>query len=70
MSTLDSRLNAFRADLADIRLKGTIAATRYAAGDVRQVSAPIAPVRREPQTDAMQITQALMGERVPRLRSA
>jgi cell wall-associated NlpC family hydrolase len=62
MSTLDSRLNAFRPDLADLRLKSIVEAPRYANGSPRQVSAPIAAVRREPYTAATQITQALMGE--------
>ena len=63
MSALDSRLHAFRADLADRRLKGIIDAACYAEGDLRRVYAPVAPVHREPQADAMQITQAVMGER-------
>jgi len=63
MSALDSRLHAFRADLADIRLKGRIEAAHYADGDLRQVRAPIAAVYREPQADSLQITQALLGER-------
>ena len=63
MSALDNRLHAFRADLADHRLKGVVDAVRYAEGDLRRVTAPIAPVHREPQPDSMQISQALMGER-------
>ena len=58
MSALDNRLHAFRADLADHRLKGVVDAVRYAEGDLRRVTAPIAPVRREPQPDSMQISQA------------
>src|SRR5437764_9944930 len=63
MSTLDNRLHAFRADLADSRLKGVIAAERYADGDLRRIDVPVAPVHRAPQPDSMQITQGLMGER-------
>jgi cell wall-associated NlpC family hydrolase len=63
MSTLDSRLNAFRADLADIRLKGTVEAARFTEGDIRQLTAPIAAIHREPLVTSMQLTQALMGER-------
>jgi cell wall-associated NlpC family hydrolase len=63
MSILDPRLHAFRADLADIRLKGSIEAARFAEGALRQVSAPVAAAHREPRADAMQTTQALMGER-------
>jgi len=62
MSTLDSRLNAYRADLADVRLKGRIEVPNYSEGEMAVISAPLASVRREPRSDAMQITQALMGE--------
>ncbi|MFL5259817.1 MAG: NlpC/P60 family protein [Hyphomicrobiales bacterium] len=63
MSTLDSRLHAFRADLADSRLQGVIDAARFCEGEIREVSIPIASVRRGPVPDAMQTTQALLGER-------
>jgi cell wall-associated NlpC family hydrolase len=62
MSALDTRLHAYRADLADSRLKGIIEAKHYADSELRRVSAPIAAVRREPRPDAMQITQVLLGE--------
>jgi cell wall-associated NlpC family hydrolase len=62
MSALDSRLHAFRADLADARLKGIIEATRYADGGLRQVSAAVTAVHREPRSDSMQVTQAILGE--------
>lgn len=64
MSTLDSRLNAFRPDLADLGLKGLVDAARFVQGEIRQVIEPIAGLHREPRFDAMQLTQALMGERV------
>jgi cell wall-associated NlpC family hydrolase len=63
MSTLDSRLHAFRADLADSRLEGVIEAARFSEGEIREVVLPIASVRRAPVSDAMQTTQALLGER-------
>src|SRR6185295_10780756 len=63
MSILDPRLHAFRADLADICLKGSIEAARFAEGALRQVSAPVAAMHREPRADAIQTTQALLGER-------
>jgi cell wall-associated NlpC family hydrolase len=62
MSALDSRLHAFRTDLADTRLRGIIEVPRYVDGEVRQVSARITAIRRDPRADAMQISQALMGE--------
>jgi len=64
MSGLDLRLNAFRPDLADARLRGRVDAAAFADGHDARVSAPIASVRRTPHGDAMQTTQALMGETV------
>src|SRR3954454_24278167 len=63
MSNLDSRLHAFRADLADSRLRGLIEAARFSEGETREISVPLASVRRAPVPDGMQTTQALMGER-------
>ena len=40
---LDPRLNAFRADLADRRLAGSVAAPRYVAGRPAQVTRGRAP---------------------------
>jgi cell wall-associated NlpC family hydrolase len=51
-ASLDPRLNAFRADLADQRLAGKISAPRYAAGCERRVEVGRAPVRHEPGGDA------------------
>ncbi len=62
--TLDPRLNAYRADLADARLEGKVAAGRYVDGVQRQVIEPVANVHAEPRNDAQCISQALMGERV------
>ena len=62
--TLDARLNAFRPDLADARLKGRIEAARFVAGEDRRVIAPIAPLRRRPEAEAPLDTELLMGERV------
>lgn len=64
MTKLDSRLHAFRPDLADSRLAGRVAAARYAEGRVMQVAAPLVTVHKSPSSDAMQLTQALMGERL------
>jgi cell wall-associated NlpC family hydrolase len=59
---LDKRLNAFRSDLADARLRGQVEAQRFVEGRSMQVVTPITAVRREGRPDAMQLTQALMGE--------
>jgi cell wall-associated NlpC family hydrolase len=64
MTTLDKRLNAFRRDLADLRLREQVVADRYVEGKYHQVARPLAAVRREPRGDAMQATEALMGEHV------
>jgi cell wall-associated NlpC family hydrolase len=64
MTLLDPRLNAIRADLADVRLEGRASSPRYVAGQLRQVSSPVLGVHKEPRFDATQITQLLMGERV------
>jgi len=61
---LDARLNAYRADLAAASLEGSVDALKYAAGDVRQVIAAAAPVRRLPRFDAPLDTEALHGELV------
>jgi len=62
MATPDKRLNAFRPDLADARLKGQVEAPRFVEGQPRQVTVPVAAIHRGPQGDSMQVTQALLGE--------
>jgi cell wall-associated NlpC family hydrolase len=64
MSNLDPRLNAFRPDLAELKLKGLVEAARFVEGETCQIVEPIVGLHREPRFDAMQLTQALMGERV------
>jgi cell wall-associated NlpC family hydrolase len=64
MPNLDARLNAFRPDLADARLEGRIAAERFVQGQLMQVIEPLVSVRKAPRFDAMQLTQALLGETV------
>ena len=66
MTTLDPRLHAFRPDLADIRLDRDIVESSQLCRSlgVMQVVEPIAAVHKAPRFDAMQLTQALMGETV------
>ncbi|MDF1610351.1 NlpC/P60 family protein [Hoeflea sp. YIM 152468] len=59
---LDRRLNAYRADLADIRLEGQVKAERYTGGVPAQVAVPIADLRPRPDQDCGIDTQALYGE--------
>ena len=64
MTVHDRRLHAFRADLADARLAGEVAAERFVTGRPARISAPIADVRRKPAPDAGLDTQFLMGDDV------
>lgn len=64
MKKRDPRLHAFRPDLADARLRGEVDAAAFVDGRIMQVSEPLVPVHRAPRSDAMQLTQALMGETV------
>jgi cell wall-associated NlpC family hydrolase len=61
---LDLRLNAYRADLAEARLKGRVDAARYAEGEPGRIDVAAAALRREPRPDAMRMTEALFGEPV------
>ncbi|KQU64293.1 peptidase P60 [Aminobacter sp. DSM 101952] len=64
MTARDSRLHAFRPDLADARLEGEVAAERYVAGRPARVSAPVADMRKAPRPDAGLNTQLLHGDDV------
>jgi cell wall-associated NlpC family hydrolase len=60
----DPRLTPARPDLAAKHLDGQVTAACFAAGEVREVIEPQAPVRRAPAPDAPLDTEALKGERV------
>ena len=62
MTTYDKRLFAHRPDLADARLRGRVEATHFNEGKPAQFMRPVTGIHREPKTDAMQISQALLGE--------
>lgn len=62
--SLDPRLNAFRDDLADIRLKGQVQARRYAEGRRARVVAPVLDLRHAPDPGAGLDTQLLAGDEV------
>ena len=62
MNTLEKRLHAYRDDLADVRLKGQVEATRFIEGIPAQCGVPVAGVFKAPADDAMQLTQILLGE--------
>jgi cell wall-associated NlpC family hydrolase len=61
---LDRRLNAYRADLADARLRGVVAAPLYVEGRAARIVVGRAPVRRTPEAQAEIDTFCHYGERV------
>jgi cell wall-associated NlpC family hydrolase len=62
VSGLEPRLNAFRPDLADARLKGKVDAGRFVEGTRRRVAAFAAPLKRDPRADAHFDSEVLRGE--------
>ena len=62
MEKLDSRVNAFRPDLADENLRGIVEAVRFAKGVLRQINVPIVAILKRPEKDSPQTSQALLGE--------
>jgi hypothetical protein len=60
----DSRLTPARGDLAAKYLEGKVQADRFVEGEEFEVVAAIAPVREQPSSNAMLMTEALRGERV------
>ncbi|QOZ50777.1 C40 family peptidase [Bradyrhizobium sp. CCBAU 53338] len=60
----DIRLTPARGDLAAKYLEGKVQADRFVTGEEFEVVAPIAPVREQPSSNAMLMTEALRGERV------
>jgi cell wall-associated NlpC family hydrolase len=58
----DPRLNAYRDDLADERLRGILAAPRYLAGQPARVVAGRVPVKRSPALPAETVTYYHYGE--------
>jgi cell wall-associated NlpC family hydrolase len=61
---LDPRVNAYRGDLADVRLRRVVAAPRYAEGRAARIIAGCAPMRRSPAKDAEIATFCHYGELV------
>ncbi|WP_377297731.1 NlpC/P60 family protein [Rhizobium sp. SGZ-381] len=60
--TLDRRLNAFRADLADETLRGKVEAAAFARGEPASVAVPVADLRPAPDLSRGIDTQLLFGE--------
>lgn len=64
MNTLDPRLNAYRPDLADVRLKDKINAQNFVEGDVASVIEPRVALRAKPDFTAGFVSEALLGDRI------
>jgi len=64
METLDPRLHAYRPDLADIALQGSVQAARFVPGSPGKIMTPIANVHAVPDRAAPCTTQALLGESI------
>ncbi len=62
--SLEPRLNAYRSDLADARLRDQVEAGAFAQGESRLVTSGLADLRREPRSDAALDAQLWYGEAV------
>ncbi|SIQ77256.1 Cell wall-associated hydrolase, NlpC family [Rhizobium sp. RU20A] len=60
----DSRLNAYRPDLAETALKGVVAAERYTDGRTASIALPVVDLRPRPDATVGIDTQLLLGEPV------
>ena len=60
----DPRLTPSRGDIAAKYLEGKVQAERFVTGEEFEVIEAIAPLREQPSSNAMLMTQALRGERV------
>ena len=61
---LDTRLNAYRPDLADIRLRDQVSAQQYVEGDITSIIEPRVALRARPDLTAGFVSEALLGDRV------
>ncbi|MCT4655816.1 MAG: C40 family peptidase [Cohaesibacter sp.] len=59
---LNPTLNAYRPDLADIRLQGQVEADQFVKPTIMRVQLPVAPLKREPNGASGLDSQALLGE--------
>lgn len=64
MSDLDKRLNAYRDDLADARLKGEVSAGSFVEGEPAEIAAAVVSLHREPAAEAGIDTQLIRGDAV------
>jgi cell wall-associated NlpC family hydrolase len=61
---LDPRLTPARPDLAAKKLAGLVEAQRFVDGEVYEIGAAQAPLRKKPSPEAGLLTEALKGERI------
>ncbi|MCF6321139.1 MAG: NlpC/P60 family protein [Rhizobiaceae bacterium] len=64
LDPLDRRLNAYRSDLADARLRGKVKSEKYTDGKSGRVCVPVANLKGSPATKANTEHQLLLGEEV------
>ncbi len=64
MSRLDRRLNAYRSDLADERLRGQVNAERFVEPKRKKIATDVADILSAPSSSADLMAQALHGEEV------
>lgn len=64
MTVRDTRLHAFRPDLADARLEGEVVAERFVAGTPARIAVPVADVLKAARHDSGINTQFLFGDDV------
>lgn len=64
MTTLDRRINAYRPDLADLRLEGEVQAARYVVGQAARIAVPVADLHAAPDVKTGLSTQLLLGAAV------
>jgi cell wall-associated NlpC family hydrolase len=64
LTVRDTRLHAFRPDLADARLHGEVVAERFVAGTPARIAVPVADVLKAPTPDSGINTQFLHGDDV------
>lgn len=61
-TTLDKRLNAYRADIANVDLKKQVEATEYVTGEKYQTGVGLSALYAKPDIDTPMISQLLYGE--------
>ncbi len=62
-NALDPRVNAVRADLADVSLRSVVAVERYVDGQNAQLVRTV-PIHRRPSQDSMMVSQGISGEMI------